>query len=272
MINDPIAAKKALIEERKRQAAAAKGELLVQPKKEEKKFIPPADAINKIRIIADNSGSMGSYADYSSTNKFTEENRKLNQAKKGIIEFLRNCVPNKDAVAIHMLNKYTRNTYQEEYMEDESSTISDLINNSTLCTDLVLLASAVDNDAIKPIGGTPLFEVIARVLITEPKATRIVAFSDGAPDSSDTINYEIDAIKSAQEKKIPIDTVFFGSALDKGAEVMKDIAEKTGGIYISFDPAKGVSFATAFKYLSPGKRLMLMNAEFKAKLERGEIK
>jgi hypothetical protein len=53
---------------------------------------------------------------------------------------------------------------------------------------------------------------------------------------------------------------------------MKEIASETGGIFIAFDPAKGVSFASAFKYLTSGKRLMLMNEEFKKKLESGEVK
>ena len=53
---------------------------------------------------------------------------------------------------------------------------------------------------------------------------------------------------------------------------MQRLAEATGGIYLVFDSNKGVNFAQAFKYLSPTKRLMLMNAEFKAKLERGEVK
>ena len=53
---------------------------------------------------------------------------------------------------------------------------------------------------------------------------------------------------------------------------MRRLAEKTGGIFLKFDPAKGVDFKTAFKYLAPGKRLALMDAEFKRKLEAGEIK
>ena len=142
------------------------------------------------------------------------------------------------------------------------------IEQSTLETDLIKLALAVDSEAISPTGGTPLYETILKAQEATPKATRYVAFSDGEPNNF--INEE-KVIEQAKKDETPIDTVFFGSS-DSSAEVMRRLAEKTGGIFLKFDPAKGVDFKTAFKYLAPSKRLALMDAEFKRKLEAGEIK
>jgi hypothetical protein len=186
---------------------------------------------------------------------------KIKEAKKGVVEFLRNCTPNKDAVAIHLLNTLSSRL-------EEGKELPKALQLCTLETDLVYLASSIDIDSISPMGGTPLFETLLKALKIEPKATRLIAFSDGEPNWYDREEiYEL-----AKASSIPIDTVFFGTVPSRGADTMQEIAERTGGLFLAFDPAKGVSFASAFKYLSPGKRLQLMNAEFKAKLERGEIK
>jgi Mg-chelatase subunit ChlD len=223
-----------------------------------KTYAKAEDVESRIRVVVDNSGSMNG--------------GKIEDAKKGIIEFLRNCRLNQDAVAIHLLNAGSK----EEYLgSDEESaaltTLSPNIFNSTLLTDLALLASNVDTKHIYPTGGTPLFETIINALKAKPKLTRMVAFSDGDPDFGDR-NREKEAIELAVSISVPIDTVFFGQAGSTGAGTMKRVADATGGIFLVFDPAKGVNFASAFKYLAPGKRLMLADKSFAEKLQRGEVK
>lgn len=262
---DPAAKKRAAIEAAKALSQSAKPDALAtKPPEVKRVLIDPEKAESRIRIVADNSVSMSD--SLSGVWSIDPKDSKMEAAKKGIVEFLRNCTLNKDAVAIHFLNKY--NSFESEDT-DGSILIPSLINNSTLSTDLILIASSIDNKSIVPIDGTPLYPTLINAMNTTPLCTRIVAFSDGQPDNQTN---EEDAIKKAIECKIPIDTVFFGDARSKGASLMQTLAERTGGIYIVFDPAKGVNFASAFKYLAPVNRLRLMNAEFKAKLERGEIK
>lgn len=220
-----------------------------------KEYIHAENATTKIRIVFDNSGSMAGTP--------------LKNAKKGVVEFLRNCTVNRDAVAIHLLENPSPYTALE---------LSPNIINSVLMTDLALLASNVDSDALTDWGSTPLFETIINAIKATPQCNRMIAFSDGDPDPYDAkkeksaIELAVNNKLNGEVAKIPIDTVYFGAAGTSGAATLKRVAEMTGGIFLVFDPAKGVNFATAFKYLAPVNRLQLMNEEFKAKLQRGEIK
>lgn len=257
---DIAARKKAAMEAAKAAARAAKGEITKVASPARKiDFISPEEATNKLRIIFDNSGSMSTQI---------KDKSAVEHAKEGVVEFLRSCTPNKDAVAVHLLNNQAgrRGWYDNEEGEN---LIPNCILASDLFSDLVSLASAMMSEAIGAVGGTPLYDRIKEAQAAEPTATRYVAFSDGEPNN---FIYEAAVIETAKARETPIDTVFFGSSHESGCQIMKRLAEQTGGIFLIFDPAKGVSFKDAFKYLSPAKRLMLMNAEFKAKLERGEIK
>jgi hypothetical protein len=260
-IIDPVARKRALIEGRKKEVEAASSALTkTKPPTKTPEYIPAEEAANKLRIVFDNSSSMGYGLNSGHTDRMTE-------AKKGVVEFLRSCTLNKDAVAIHLLN--SGYYYKDSDDENPSTGLPACIKKAELTTDLIKLAKAVEHEANRATGGTPLYQRILDTLNSTPTATRIVAFSDGDPNN---FNEEEACISFAKKLEVPIDTVYFGAAHESGAEVMKRLATRTGGIYIIFDPAKGVSFKDAFKYLAPVNRLRLMNAEFKAKLERGEIK
>jgi len=222
-------------------------------------LIKPEDAAERIRIIFDNSGSMGS-----SINDSFPGPRRMEEAKKGVVEYLRNCQLNRDAVTVHFLNSYNR-----WGIERGDQKLLSFLDKAELTTDLILLASSIDNPDIRAIGGTPLFEVTEQVLDATPVATRIIMFSDGEPNNTARKEF---CIAQALEKKIPIDTVFIGSKDEDGAVLLQEIAERTHGIYIVIDSAKGADFKTAFKYLTPSKRLMLMDKSFKEKVERGEIR
>lgn len=212
-----------------------------------REYIKPEDAASRIRLVFDNSGSMMGW--------------KIKNAKEGTVEFLRTCTLDQDAVAVHLLDNPSNS-------EDE---ISLNIINSVLMTDLAQLASDVDTDSITAFASTPLFNTIDRALRAKPQLTRMIAFSDGEPDWDDR-NLEPTVLKTAKEVGIPIDTVYIGSTGTTGQATMKRIAEATGGIALVFDPAKGVNFAESLKYLAPKKRLLLMDAKFKADLEAGRVR
>jgi hypothetical protein len=217
------------------------------------KWINPADCPERNRIVFDDSGSMGSY---------------IEDAKKGVVEFLKNCTPNQTAVAIHPMNS----------------------PEMKLQSDLIQLALDIQAKHFNS-GGTPFFNTCKIALEAKPTLTRLVAFTDGSPtdrlqakegESTMCGYYQLDSwhdsadiiIKIAKnivpDKCIPIDTVFFGS-LGKIEEIklLKCLSEATGGIFLHFDPAK-INFRTAFKYLAPCYRAMLTDGAFRVAVERGE--
>lgn len=248
---DPNAAKRAAIEAAKARASAkfAEGALI--------KYTPPAECVERSRIIFDDSGSMGS---------------QLENAKRGVIEYLKNCIPNQTAVAVHFMNTTSWNT--------------------TLRSDLPQLAQDIKETELRS-GGTPFFNTIKKALEATPRATRLVAFTDGAPTDklqaegdaeiqsmwhrSDTWRSSADVvirISKSQSPAIPIDCVYFGeqnSYTQPNINLLKYLAESTGGFFMVFDPAK-MDFATGMKYLAPVNRLRLTDGSFRAALERGEVK
>lgn len=253
-----IAAKKAAMEAAK-QRALGSGEA-ANPAAIQK-WVSPAECAERNRIVFDDSGSMCG---------------QIENAKNGVVEYLRNCIPNQTAVAVHFMNTKAWST--------------------KLRTDLPMLGTDILESSLSS-GGTPFFNTLKHALEAEPKLTRLIAFTDGAPtdrlqgeegSSSLAGYYSFDSrqgwissadviIKIAQhiggEKCIPIDTVYFGGRDEDSNEIqlLKYLSEKTGGIFLHFDPAK-VNFRTAFKYLAPTKRLMLADKSFRDSLERGEQK
>ena len=254
---NPNAAKEAALRAAREAAAASK------PKSDSPiiKYVSPEDCPEKIRLLADDSGSM--YGQFES-------------AKKGIVEFLRNCIPNQTAVAVHLMN-YT----------DEP-------NMSKLQSNLLHLSVAVDACPFRS-GGTPLFNQALKLMSHEPFGTRFVMFSDGGPTDSlftadfgspeyedwlkrrqrEAAEFPFDKysadklVARALELKAPFDTVYFGGTHATGEiALMKYIAEKTGGYFLHFDPTK-VNFAKAFKYLAPVNRLMLADPNVRKEIESG---
>lgn len=195
----------------------------------------PNTAKHRIGLVFDDSGSMSG--------------SKIQDAHEGTEEFIRCCIPKETAISVYPMNMEYQN------------------NQIPLTTKLYSLALRIKG--IDATGGTPLFETTKKMLTTE-NITRGIIFSDGSPNGGD-MRFEAEVIGLACEKKIPIDTVFIGSDYETEAiALMKRIAEKTGGIFIHLQHGKA-NFRTSFKYLSPGYRAMLMDSNFKAKVERGEV-
>lgn len=248
LLTDPAKAKLALADAARSKAVSESQAALI-------KYIDPAKAKNRLRFAADDSGSMANH---------------FEDLRQALIELLRNCVKDQDAVAIHLL-----------CVPDDKNPMSKLESD---LPKLASLVKAADFGA----GGTPLFGTLKRVLETEPLCNRVVAFTDGSPTDSilpsEPYNpakqnalafpHEPDAaaiVAIALERKVPIDTIFFGSAKYNGdaIKLLRYIAEKTGGYFLVFDPAKGVSLKNALKYLAPVNRLLLASENIRKEIEEG---
>ena len=218
--------------------------------------IPPGECPDRNRIVFDDSGSMGGY---------------IEDAKRGMIEYLRNCVPNQTSVAIHFMNSTAFDTQLE--------------------SNLMKLAADIRETNLRS-GGTPFFNTLKKALEAMPTLTRLIAFTDGVPtdelsaeesaemssrwDTSSAWTSSADVIikiAASTGAGIPIDTVYFGedNADRREIALLKYLSSKTGGYFLHFDPAK-VNFAQAFKYLAPINRLMLASASFRADVESGARK
>lgn len=193
-------------------------------------YILPEDAKDKIKIIFDDSGSM--------------KGQKILDAHAGCVEFLRYCQINQVAVGIYPMNK-------------------DAI---PVETNLPEVAALIPH--IEATGYTPLYATLYKAMKEEVKATRYIIFSDGSPTDNDD---DFRCITKAIEESTTIDTVWIkeeeygnhradyrvNDEERKEYRILKHIADATGGVFLIFDRNK-VNFATAFKYLTPGMRAMLM--------------
>lgn len=211
--------------------------------------LDPKTMPTKLAIVFDDSGSMGEMNEKG-------DKKKIEDAKSGIRNFSAQCNPRDTALAVYPLN-----------VEFKPLTCNfDLLN--------LLVAS------INATGGTPLYGKTTEMLQSPDCYTRGILFSDGEP-TDDSGYYSSDSdeenigrshkdkmIDLAISKKVPLDCVFIGSADTRGYNLMKEIADRTGGIFIHFKDS--ASLSANLKYLAPALRGILMNADLKAKIERGE--
>ena len=230
-------------------------------------FIDPVQALERVEIVFDNSGSMGGQA--------------IKDAKEGVTEFMKACTPNETAIRITPLNS----GYSEE------GVIKFTCNLPTIAMKLANFSAG---------GGTPLYQKIKSALTNEHRGdltpSRIIAFSDGEAgdgyarrEAYRYISTETDSIEPAKvedseshlkvvaeskERGIVIDTCYIWDGLGEkessAYKTMKAIAEDTGGVFILFEKGK-CDFRRGFKYLTKGNRLLLMDSNFKTKLEAGQI-
>lgn len=221
-------------------------------KEQAKKMLDELDPLtmpNKLAILFDDSGSMASKNEKG-------DKTKIEDAKAGIRNFTAQCSPRDTAVSVYPLNA-----------DPKPLTCNfDLLN--------LLVAS------IGPTGGTPLYGKTIELLNDASAFTRGILFSDGEPtdgsgyysayeeDVPSRTNIKEQMIDLAVAKKIPLDTIYIGPANNAGYRLMKEIADRTGGIFIHF--VDSASLSQNLKYLAPALRGILMNAELKAKIERGE--
>lgn len=203
--------------------------------------IKPENCPHKLAIIFDDSGSMAGES--------------LAKAKEAVRTFTTSCNPLETALAVVPLSV-------SEGHKEKAKPIT--VNYDVLN----LFVSS-----LQVSGGTPLYQTMIDVLKAEIKPTRLIAFSDGEPTddyykNADSPTKKGEWLQTATEAKLPHDTVYIGMENTLGYNEMKWIAEQTGGIFIHFKDAK--SLASGLKYLSPGLRGLLTNAETKAKIQKGE--
>lgn len=237
------------------------------------KFVSPEQALERVEIIFDNSSSMGTQA--------------LRDAKEGVTEFMRACIPNETAIRITPLNV-------------------DYSGASVIKFTCNLPVIAAELEKYRSTGNTPLYSKLKFALDHDDRrhndlfASRIIAFSDGdatdgyarraggeyetteeggyrlkpnqATTDSDT---HIAVVSEAKALNVAIDTCLIwdgrGEKEDsKAYRTMKALADDTGGVFILFEKGK-CDFRRGFKYLTKGNRLLLMDNNFKNKLEAGEI-
>ena len=146
-----VDSKAALIQAAK--AAAGKSEAALV------KYISPDECADRTRIVFDDSISMC---------------EQIENAKQGVVEFLRNCIPNQTAVAVHFM-----------------STDMPIKLNSNLLE----LARDVQSWTLNS-GGTPFFNTMKKALQAKPTLTRLIAFTDGSP--TDSLKAEADEADGLQ--------------------------------------------------------------------------
>jgi len=209
--------------------------------------IKPEECPHRLGLEFDDSGSMSG--------------QPLRDAITAVQNFLTSCSPLETSVAVYPMNKEPK----------------------ALTNDYNLINLFVGSFRDAELGGTPLYATLINML-KDGQITRGIIFSDGEPtdgrkrysawdDEEETMKVDPEtpkdkAIKSAKEKKIPVDTVFIGYKDSNGYKEMQWIAEQTGGIFVHFTDS--ASLSKSLKYLSPGLRGLLTNPDIKAKIERGE--
>lgn len=192
--------------------------------------VKPEECLNRLGIVFDDSGSMCGKA--------------INDAHAAVSNFLTSCSALETSVAVYPMNAECKT----------------LTNNYTMITMYI--------NGVDATGGTPLYRILIKML-KEEKLTRGIVFSDGCPNNDDSIYYKDEAINAAKEKEIPIDTVFIGYKDSPGYNELKNLAEKTGGIFVWFEDS--TSLNRSLKYLSPGLRGLLTNPDIKQRIEKGEV-
>ena len=99
---------------------------------------------------------------------------------------------------------------------------------------------------LKANGGTPMSKAMDYCLNEHYMITRAILISDGQPD-----NVPIEETQRFKNRKVPVDCVHIGEYAG-GEDVLKNISEITGGLFVKFKDVK--SFATAFAFLLPETR------------------
>lgn len=208
------------------------------------KQINPLEVPNRLGLIMDDSGSMGSDG--------------MDNAHKAIAGFLDACNYQDTSVCVYPLNAAQK----------------------PLLCDYDVIKMYVNG--IGATGGTPIYTTLGKMIESE-SITRGILFSDGSPtDSSilskpkdDSMSNEWSYVRDGSlahkvvdqyiKKEISIDTIFIGYGESKE---LQELARLTGGTYLHFTDIN--TLRKNLKYLAPKYVALLANAELKAKIERGE--
>lgn len=175
----------------------------------------PLTLPNRIAIMIDQSGSMGGYDE-------ENPNSKIRLLENALQDFITKSNTGDTSLAIESFPAGTRFA---------------LTNEKLLLWTLV--------QGLKAGGGTPMSEAMEFCLKSYP-LTRGIIISDGDADFAPRSITEQYA-----RKEIKIDCVHIGDS-SGGESTLREIAEKTGGLFIKFKDVK--SFSEAFQFLLPEHR------------------
>jgi Mg-chelatase subunit ChlD len=184
--------------------------------------VDPKQLPNRIAIIADFSGSMGSPDNYKDNPK-----AKLDLLKEGIQNFALQSDTSNTALAVESFPAGFRiemtNDTQEVYMRMMS---------------------------INTLGDTPMGEGL-RNTMEYHSPTRCMLVSDGEQTDGDECFKEAEKYR---QREVVVDCFHIGSS-KRGEDTLKRIAEITGGMYFKFTDVQ--SFSDNLIHLLPGQREVL---------------
>ena len=183
--------------------------------------VAPDTMPNRIALMLDASGSMSGRANYDDN---VNLNRKIDCLRDAVMSFIVGCNLKDTALAI------------EEFGAADTAGRRVALT----CFGPILTTTAM---SIEAYGGTPMGDAMDYVL-RNYSITRGVIVSDGQADTA----YQCEEqAKKYAEASIPIDCVHIGTG--HGEDLLRHIAEVTGGKYIKFTDVN--AFAKSFKYLTP---------------------
>jgi Mg-chelatase subunit ChlD len=198
--------------------------------------VASATKANRIALVTDNSGSMAGKA--------------IGQLKEACASFIDNCDFADTSVSVHTFGRGDDNEINLP-LTDSSTILKTTISRFSACSD------------------TPMRWVLEDV-VRSISTTRVVLVSDGHPS-----DFSIDDCKPTPpswltpyiEMGIPIDCVHITDG--GGEDVMKYLAEKTGGVFVAFRNID--TFVKKFKYLTPRYRALLAGPNVAGLLEADDF-
>jgi len=217
------------------------GRIAAQQSAKQTASIDAAALPHRIALMLDSSGSMSGSAAAGEDDYVTGGLSKIERLREAVMHFLQSCDLSTTSLAIE-----TFGADGNEHLVPQS-------------TDYGLLMMSIMG--LQSYGGTPMAQAMAYVL-AHYAITRGIIVSDGQADSSTAA---LETVTQYAEAQVPIDCVHIGSA-SHGEDLLRKIAELTGGMYIKFTNVS--NFAKSFAYLTPAKRseLMLHDGSERARL------
>lgn len=201
-----------------------------------------ADMPNRIALMLDDSSSMAAAADDSSFYPTAGVKTRMSHLKDAVEGFLQACDPSNTSVSMNFFN-------EQRSMGQTNQ--------------LALLQMEIFD--VEASGSTPMAQCMESVIRNE-SITRGVLVSDGEADNIDFVK---DVAKNFKSASIPIDCLHISRG-EQGEELLKYVAEITGGKYIKFKDV--ATFAKSLLYLTPRYRALLNESNAAALLGADEVK
>lgn len=208
---------------------------------------------NRIGLMLDTSGSMSSIDNGVSRNNLMSNYARFHQQSgKSKIELLREAISS----FVSQCDFNNTSISMETFPYDDKFRLGLTTFEPILTTTIMSLQAG---------GGTPL-SMAMDFVIRSYSLTRAIIVSDGDADSPQAAR---DIAEHYKESATPVDCVHIGMS-PHGEELLRYIAEQTGGLFIKFEDVQ--NFAKNFAYLTPQKRASLFLSGAAAMLGAKEIK